>query len=106
MTLKELVKLEGYELVVDDGYADHPGAMGTPQRDELCAQMCLGNVIRIPSTLTEANAIYPISHEIAEHRCDFTGHHQRLWRQQCDILQRWCARLLAAQQAAQSRSSH
>lgn len=92
-TLAELVKLEGYTLIIDDNAADHPEALGQPQRDELCAQACRGNVIRMRSGLRERDAWYPVSHEIAEDRTDFTGHTQKLWREQLNILARWCARL-------------
>jgi hypothetical protein len=101
LTLKDLVRKEGYELVIDDGAADHPDALGTPQRDELCAQACKGNVIRMRSGLAEEDAWYPVSHEIAEDRTDFRGHTQKLWREQLNILSRWCARL-AADNAAQA----
>lgn len=90
-----LARLEGYTLIVDDHAADHPELLGLPQRDELCAQACRGNVIRIHSSVRERDAFYPVSHEIAEHRCDFSGHTQRLWREQLNILSRWCARLAA-----------
>lgn len=93
-TLVELAKAEGYDLVIDDGAADHPDALGLPQRDELCAQACKGNVIRIRSGLSESDAFYAVAHEIAEDRCDFSGHTQRLWREQTSIMARWCARLL------------
>lgn len=99
LTLKDLVEREGYQLVIDDDAPDHPDALGTPQRDELCAQACRGNIIRMPSHLLEhgeANAWYPVSHEIAEDRTDFHGHSQKLWREQLNILSRWCARLSAA----------
>jgi hypothetical protein len=91
--LREMVAREGYQLVIDDHAPDHPDALGTPQRDELCAQVCKGNVIRMPSKLRPRDAWYPVSHEIAEDRTDFSGHNQRLWREQLNILQRWCARL-------------
>ncbi len=97
LTLADLVKREGYTLIIDDAAADHPEAKGTPQRDELCAQMCEGNVIRMRSGLNERDAWYPVSHEIAEDRCDFTGHNQKMWREQLNILSRWCARLAGAQ---------
>lgn len=96
MNLKELVAREGYELVIDDNAADHPDALGTPQRDELCAQVCKGNIIRMRSGLREEHAFYAVSHEIAEDRSDFTGHHQLLWREQTQILARWCSRLQKA----------
>lgn len=92
-TLGSLVAREGYTLVVDDNAADHPDALGLPQRDELCAQACRGNVVRVRSGLPEDRAWYAVSHEIAEDRCDFSGHHQLLWREQTAILSRWCARL-------------
>ncbi len=91
--LRELTRREGYELLIDDAAADHPDALGTPQRDELCAQACKGNVIRMRSGLREQDAWYPVSHEIAEDRTDFSGHTQKLWREQLNILSRWCARL-------------
>jgi hypothetical protein len=97
LSLMDLVNMEGYELEIDDNAADHPDAKGTPQRDELCAQMCEGNVIRMRSGLRECDAWYPVSHEIAEDRCDHSGHTQKLWREQLNILARWCARLSAAQ---------
>lgn len=43
--------------------------------------------------IIDSRAFYPVSHEIAEDRCGFTGHHQLLWREQLNILARWCARL-------------
>lgn len=95
LSLKDLCRMEGYELVIDDGAADHPDALGLPQRDELCAQACKGNVIRMRSGLPERDAWYPVSHEIAEDRTDFSGHTQKLWREQLNILARWCARLAA-----------
>lgn len=98
LSLKDLAAREGYELIIDDNAAEHPDALGTPQRDELCAQVCKGNVIRIRSGLPEALSWYPVSHEIAEDRTDFGGHTQRLWREQLNILSRWCARLAAAQE--------
>ena len=91
MTLAELVAREGYTLVIDDHAPDHPEALGTPQRDELCAQACKGNVVRMRSSLPPERAFYAVSHEIAEDRCDFTGHHQLLWREQLNILARWCS---------------
>lgn len=93
ITLADLVRREGYQLVIDDHAADHPDALGTPQRDELCAQACKGNIIRMRSGLAERDAWYPVSHEIAEDRTDFSGHTQKLWREQLNILARWCARL-------------
>lgn len=98
LTLADLVEREGYRLVIDDNAADSPDAMGTPQRDELCAQMCRGNVIRMRSGMLESLAWYPVSHEIAEDRTDFQGHTQKLWREHLNILSRWCARLAAAQE--------
>jgi hypothetical protein len=97
LTLVDLVRMEGYTLIIDDHAADHPDAKGTPQRDELCAQACLGNIIRIRSGISERDAWYPVSHEIAEDRCDHGGHTQKLWREQLNILSRWCARLAASQ---------
>jgi hypothetical protein len=97
MTLEELVKREGYTLVIDDNAPDHPDALGLPQRDELCAQACKGNVIRMRSGLAEEHAFYAVAHEIAEDRCDFTGHHQKLWREQTAVMARWCSRLYKAQ---------
>ncbi len=97
MNLAELTRLEGYELIIDDQAADHPDALGTPQRDELCAQACRGNVIRMRAGLRERDAFYAVAHEIAEHRCDFSGHTQLLWREQLCIMARWCARLAAGQ---------
>lgn len=61
--------------------------------DELCAQACAGNVIRMRPDLPPHAAWYPVSHEIAEDRTDFRGHTQLLWRTQLDILARWCSRL-------------
>jgi hypothetical protein len=97
VTLSDLVRLEGYTLVIDDAAPDHPEAKGHPQRDELCAQACAGNVIRIRSGIAERDSWYPVSHEIAEDRSDFSGHTQNMWREQLNILARWCARLAASQ---------
>lgn len=98
LTLRELAMFEGYELIIDDNAADHPDAKGLPQRDELCAQACAGNVIRMRSRLRQRDAFYAVAHEIAEDRCDFSGHTQILWREQTAIQARWCARLMAEQE--------
>lgn len=95
MNLSDLVESEGYRLVIDDNAADYPEALGTPQRDELCAQACKGRIIRMRSGLPEHAAFYAVSHEIAEDRNGFTGHHQAVWREQCAVLARWCKRLAA-----------
>lgn len=99
MRLAELVRLEGYELIIDDNASEHPDALGTPQRDALCAQACKGNVIRMRSGLRERDAWYAVSHEIAEDRCDFSGHTQLMFREQLNILARWCCRLAAGLEA-------
>lgn len=91
--LFELAASEGWQLVVDDNASERPDALGTPQRDELCAQACKGNVVAIRSGLALDHAYYAVSHEIAEARHDFTGHHQAVWREQCSILARWCRKL-------------
>lgn len=88
--LFELAKSEGWMLVIDDNASERPDALGTPQRDELCAQACEGQVIAIRSGLSLDFAYYAVSHEIAEARSGFTGHHQGVWREQCAILARWC----------------
>lgn len=91
--LQELCRQEGYQLIIDDAASERPDILGTPQRDELCAQACRGNVIRMRSSLAPERAWYAVSHEIAEDRNDFSGHHQLLWREQLQILSRWCRRL-------------
>lgn len=91
--LYALAASEGWTLVVDDGAPDRPDALGTPQRDELCAQACQGQVVAVRSALPLDSAFYAVSHEIAEARYDFTGHHQSVWREQCSILARWCRKL-------------
>lgn len=88
-----LAASEGWTLVIDDNAADRADALGTPQRDELCAQACAGNIIAIRSGLHLDHAYYAVSHEISEARNGFTGHHQQVWREQCCILARWCRRL-------------
>lgn len=97
MNLVELAASEGWTLIVDDNAPDRSDALGTPQRDELCAQACQGQVVAIRPQLKLEHAFYAVSHEIAEARNDFTGHHQAVWREQCSILSRWCRRLHAAQ---------
>lgn len=54
--LKDLVAREGYTLIIDDAAPDHPDALGTPQRDELCAQACKGNIIRMRSGIAPEDA--------------------------------------------------
>lgn len=93
MNLFDLTLSEGWTLVVDDNAPDRPDALGTPQRDELCAQACKGQVVAVRSKLSLEHAYYAVSHEIAEARNDFTGHHQAVWREQCAILSRWCRKL-------------
>lgn len=92
-TLRGLCKSEGFELTIDDCAPDRLDRLGEPQRDELCAQACQNNVIAVRSTLRPEFAFYAVSHEIAETRSGFTGHHQLLWREQCTVLARWCRRL-------------
>lgn len=93
MNLFDLALSEGWTLVVDDNAPDRPDALGTPQRDELCAQACKGQVVAVRASLPLEHAYYAVSHEIAEARNDFTGHHQAVWREQCSILSRWCRKL-------------
>ena len=47
MNLSDLVKSEGYALELDPNAPERPDIKGLPQRDELCAQACDGNVIAI-----------------------------------------------------------
>lgn len=93
MDLFTLTQSEGWTLVVDDNAPDRPDILGQPQRDELCAQACKGNVIAIRSSLKHVDAFYAVAHEIAEARLSFTGHSQHVWREQCGILSRWCRHL-------------
>lgn len=93
MNLFDLARAEGWTLVVDDQAPDRPDILGSPQRDELSAQACAGNVVAIQKTLAPSNAFFSVAHEIAETRYDFTGHHQHVWREQCNILARWCRKL-------------
>ncbi len=88
--LAKLASWEGWTLVVDDNAPNRPDILGTPQRDELCAQACKGNVVAIRSELPLDHAFYAVAHEIAEARNNFTGHHQAVWREQCAIMSRWC----------------
>jgi hypothetical protein len=94
MELADLVAREGYRLEIDANAADRPDALGLPQKDELCAQACRDNVVAIRPSVPEPFRVYPVSHEIAEDRCGFTGHHQALWREQLAILCRWVRILL------------
>lgn len=105
MNLVELTRYEGWTLVVDDNAPDRPDILGTPQRDELCAQACNGNVVAIKPSLGLIHAFYAVSHEIAEARNGFTGHHQAVWREQCNILSRWC-RHLAIENTQVERELH
>lgn len=91
--LHKLVRWEGWELVIDDNAPDRPDALGTPQRDELCAQACKNNVVALRSELALDDAFYAVSHEIAEARNGFRGHTQQVWREQCAIMARWCRTL-------------
>lgn len=90
LDLYTLTESEGWTLVVDENAPDRPDILGLPQRDELCAQACKNNVIAIRPSLKHIDAFYAVSHEIAEARYDFSGHHQHVWREQCNILSRWC----------------
>lgn len=88
--LHKLVRWEGWELVIDDNAPNRPDILGLPQRDELCAQACQGNIVAIRSELALDHAFYAVSHEIAEARNGFKGHTQQVWREQCMIMSRWC----------------
>lgn len=94
--LFSLASSEGFVLVVDGNAPDRDDILGLPQRDELCAQACKGNIIAIRPSLPLDSAYYAVSHEIAEVRTDFRGHNQLLWREQCTILARWCRKLGAS----------
>jgi len=94
MTLEELVKREGYTLEVDPNASARQDIRGLPQEDELCAQACDGNVIAVRPGVPVPFRVYPVSHEIAEDRCGFTGHHQGVWREQLSIVCRWVRLLL------------
>lgn len=103
MKLEDLAAREGYSLVVDPNAPDRADALGLPQRDELCAQACVGNVIAIRPSVPERFRVYPASHEIAEDRSGFTGHHQALWREQVGILSRWVRILLEENERLRQR---
>ena len=97
MTLKDLVELEGWRYVEMDDPSEHPGRLGSPQTDPLCyAQACAGNVLAVQPG-HEGHAFYAAAHEIAEARHDFSGHTQHVWREQNNILARWCRHLWRAQ---------
>lgn len=101
--LVQLCANEGYRFEWDRKAPDHPDALGLPQRDELCAQACKGRVIRMNPELDapfEAQ-VYAVSHEIAEDRCGFSGHHQLLWREQLNILCRFTRTLATELQEAE-----
>ena len=88
--LYKLALWEGWTLVIDDDAPNRPDALGTPQRDELCAQACANNVVAIRPELALDHAFYAVSHEIGEARNGFRGHTQQVWREQCQIMSRWC----------------
>ena len=88
--LHKLALWEGWTLVIDDNAPNRPDILGTPQRDELCAQACENNIVAIRSGLALDHAFYAVSHEIAEARNGFKGHSQQVWREQCQIMSRWC----------------
>lgn len=93
MNLKELVELEGWRYVEMEEPSQHPDRLGSPQTDPLCfAQACKNNVIAVRPG-AGGDAFYAAAHEIAEARHDFSGHHQHVWREQCNILARWCKHL-------------
>ncbi len=88
--LHKLVQWEGWSLVIDDNAPNRPDILGSPQRDELCAQACKDNIVAIRSELSLDHAFYAVSHEIAEARNGYKGHTQQVWREQCAIMARWC----------------
>lgn len=105
MDLSDLTRSEGWTLVVDDGAGSRADLLGSPQTDELSAQACAGNVVAIPSGFAPIDAFFAVAHEIAEARYDFTGHHQHVWREQCNILARWCRKLTGALTTEHAQSS-
>lgn len=98
LTLKELVELEGWRYLEMEEPSEHPAALGSPQTDPLCyAQACAGNLLAVKPG-SDGHAFYAAAHEIAEARHDFCDHAQHVWREQCQILARWCRHLYRAQQ--------
>ena len=97
MNLKQLVELEGWRYEEVEQPSEHPGRLGSPQTDPLCyAQACAGNVLAVRPG-EGGHAFYAAAHEIAEARHDFAGHGEHVWREQCNILSRWCRHLWRAQ---------
>lgn len=97
LTLRDLVEREGWRYVEVDAPSEEPSRLGSPQRDPLCfAQACAGNVLAVKPN-GSSHAFYAAAHEIAEARHDFSGHDQHVWREQCNILARWCRQLYQAQ---------
>lgn len=100
LTLRDLVEREGWRYVEVEAPCEEPSRLGSPQRDPLCfAQACAGNVLAVKPN-SAGHAFYAAAHEIAEARHDFSGHHQHVWREQCNILARWCRQLYVATRSA------
>lgn len=90
---QRVVRNEGWSVEYLESPSEHPGRLGTPQTDPLCAvQACAGNVLAVKPG-SEPDAWYAAAHEISEARHDFRGHTQHVWREQCNILARWCKQL-------------
>lgn len=91
-TLSDLVKAEGYELVIDSNPQSREDALGNTGWQRIAsAQLCEGKVIAVTEELT--NAAYCVSHEIAHDKRGFNDEKEVLL-EQADILGRWVRKLL------------
>lgn len=90
LTPRDLLALEGFELVVDPHYSQRPDIMGNP---ECCHVGILLTGYRYAAVDECWMIVYGAAHEIAHMRALERGrgwdHDEDLWSEQADILARW-----------------
>lgn len=89
MTLSDLVRLTGYELVICEDPRRHPDAIGIRGSSPF-AQALSGNRVAVRSD--DISWCYSVSHEIADAEHLFL-HSNESWSRQAEILAGWCKRL-------------
>lgn len=92
LTLFDLVRHEGYTLVIDPDPQGRADALGnTGWKRVASAQLCAGKVVAITEELP--SAAYCISHEIAHGKCGFNEEKEVLC-EQASILAGWVGLLM------------
>lgn len=86
ITIEDLAKAYGYQLVIDDSPNTHPDSLGDPGPDSPAAVLS-GDRIAVWSL--SSDWVYSITHEMAEDYCGFQGHTDLLWMTHTNLLAAW-----------------